>query len=430
MENMPMVKMPDGLQTAIFLLGKNANNWIPQLLKQYFPGKRPWIIADGNTWDAAGKKIHELLEKNDSNPYEPFLFPADPKPHPDYAVSQKLAALMPLDAVPLAVGSGVINDLVKCAANINNLKYCCVATACSVDGYTSNGGAMTVNGTKKTVPCPAPYAICADVDVLENAPEEMFAAGYADLLAKITGGADWLIAAELGFEPIREDIWELIQLPLHERISKPADMGAVFAGLASSGYGMQMYHDSRPASGSEHMFSHVWEMEHLAYNGVEVSHGFKVGIGTLISTLLFEYIVENDFESLKTKMKSPLQSDERRQEAENLLKRGCYGSEIADTAMKKYLSPAETYNRRELIGKHWENLQKTLAKQIIPFEKLRSLLRQANCPAAPSQIGLSKEQLLHAVHTAQMLRIRYTVLDLLYECGLLDDACRNLEKLF
>lgn len=426
--NVQYIPVPDGLQTAAFVLGHGANELVPDLLNKYFSGRIPWIIADGNTWDAAGKMIYDLLKTKDFELAEPYIFPAKPKPHPDYAISQKLAEIMPQNCVPVAVGSGVINDLVKCASGIKNVRYCCVATACSVDGYSSNGGAMTVAGQKKTIPCPAPYAICADIDVLQTAPSPMFAAGYADLLAKVPGGADWLIADILGFEPVDKDIWKLIQEPLRERIADSSDMGKVFAGLASSGYGMQMYPDSRPASGAEHMFSHIWEMEGLTYNGEEISHGFKVGIGVLIAVSLMEYVINNDFDSLRPRMKKPLARDERFAEVSELCKRGCYGRNPTQTAMEKYLPPEETAKRRNLIASKWQELQSALKKQIVPFDELKKMLKNADCPSTPAEIGLEKDQTLHAVHTAQTIRIRYTILDLLYECGLLDDACNELEK--
>lgn len=289
---------------------------------------------------------------------------------------------------------------------------------------------MTVDGTKTTIRCPAPYAICADLDVLQTAPAPMFAAGYADLLAKIPGGADWIIADRLGIEPIRKDIWELIQTPLRDRLADASDMGKVFAGLASTGYGMQMYRESRPASGAEHLFSHIWEMERLTYQGEEVSHGFKVGIGTMISTLLMEYVIQHDFDALRSRMKEPLSREERKKEIAGLMANGCYGAAPMETALKKYLTPEETFKRRELIASKWTELQKDLKKQIYPFDELRSMLRKAHCPASPEEIGLSKEQFLHAIPAAQLIRVRYTILDLLYECGLLDDVCKSLEKIF
>lgn len=427
---MQLIAVPEGLETGAFLLGHGVLKSVPELLKTYFPGKVPWIIADGNTWNAAGKQVYEFLSGAGLNPAEPCLFPAAPRLHPDYAIAQELARKMPENSVPVAVGSGVINDLVKCAAGIRKVRYCCVATACSVDGYTSKGGAMTVDGTKKTVPCPAPYAICADVDVLKKAPAPMFASGYADLAAKIIGGADWIIADTLGFEPVRQDIWQLIQVPLRKQLSDPSDMGAVFNGLASSGYGMQMYHDSRPASGSEHMYSHVWEMEGLTCGGEDVSHGFKVAIGTLTSTLLLEYVTGHDFADLEPRMAVPLTEAERREEIAELLKRNCYGSGPAETAMKKYLTPEQIRERRSLIKSKWTELQRRLKEQFIPFDELRAMLKKADCPVTPSQIGLSREQYLHAIPSAQLIRVRYTVLDLLYECGLLADAVKSLEKIF
>ena len=428
--NKPLIHVPEGLQTAAFLLAPGALKHVPELLQTYFPGQRPWLIADGNTWNAAGEQVQNLLVAAGMNPHEPHLFPAHPRPHPDYAISQKLAAIMPEGCVPVAVGSGVINDLVKCAAGIKKVRYCCVATACSVDGYTSNGGAMTVEGTKKTIPCPAPYAICADEDVLKTAPAPMFAAGYADLLAKIPGGTDWVIADALGIEPIRQDIWQLIQVPLRERIADPSAMGPVFAGLASTGYGMQIYLDSRPASGAEHLMSHIWEMEGLTFNGEDVSHGFKVGIGTLASTLLQGYVADHDFASLRGRMKSPLTEAERLEEIAALTIRGCYGAGPRETAMKKYLTPEKTLERRAFISSKWSEIQQGIRKQAIPFEELRGMLKKANCPTTPAEIGLSREQFLHAVPAAQLIRTRYTILDLLYESGLLDDACQTLEKMF
>ena len=139
---------------------------------------------------------------------------------------------------------------------------------------------------------------------------------------------------------------------------------------------MQMYRESRPASGAEHLFSHIWEMERLTYQGEEVSHGFKVGIGTMISTLLMEYVIQHDFDALRSRMKEPLSREERKKEIAGLMANGCYGAAPMETALKKYLTPEETFKRRELIASKWTELQKDLKKQIYPFDELRSMLRK------------------------------------------------------
>lgn len=427
---LPLAPLPDGLRTAAFLPGRGVLPLIPELLQQFFPGKKPWIVADTNTWHVAGKTVYDHLQRKGMAPLEPYIFPGSPRLHPEMAHAELLAGIMPENAVPVAVGSGVINDVVKCASGMKKVRYCCVATACSVDGYTAEGSAMVVNGTKTTVSCPAPYAICADEEILQTAPPEMFAAGYADLLAKVTGGADWLIADAMEVEAVRPDVWHLVQDDLRRRVADPEDMGAVFHGLAASGYAMQMYLDSRPASGCEHLFSHVWEMENLQFEGEDVSHGFKVGVGTLMATGLFTYVIEHSFEELIPRMTPPLTAEERRAEVASLTARGCYGTAPAATAMKKYLNPAETLVRREAIRRAWPEIQRRLRQQIIPMAELKAMLRKAGCPASPAEIGLDRAQFLHAVPMAQTIRVRYTVLDLLYECGLLADGCKSLEVLW
>ena len=416
------VDMPKGISTHAFLRGEDALLGLPQLLKENFPGKTPWIVADDNTWNAAGEKAFQLLQQAGMAPAEPYVYPGTPRLHPDYALAEKLATLMPENAVPVAIGSGVINDMVKCVGGINNVTYCCVATACSVDGYTAAGAAMTVNGTKKTVPCPAPYAICADTSILATAPADMFASGYADLLAKVPAGGDWIPADALGEDPIRKDVWELIQGPLKDQVSDCTNMLKIFTGLASTGYAMQMMKDSRPASGAEHLFSHIWEMEGLQYNGEDISHGFKVGVGTLASTLLLEYIANHRIQDLADRMKPIPTVEERKKEVEYLLQRNCYGPAPKDTAMKKFRSGEAGEKRREEIVEKWDALGQAVKAQIFSSDQIRTALKTAKCPAAPAEIGLDQEQFTHGIFTAQLIRNRYTSLDFLYEAGLLDDA--------
>ena len=78
--------------------------------------------------------------------------------------------------------------------------------------------------------------------------------------------------------------------------------------------------------------------------------------------------------------------------------------------------------RRKLIFDHWEVLRERIRRQFMTADELRSILRKSGCPACHREIGLSDEQFLHAVPAAQLIRKRYTCLDLLYEAGLLSAA--------
>ena len=164
-----------------------------------------------------------------------------------------------------------------------------MATAASVDGYSSSGAVVSRDGAKLNIETHAPLVILADVGVLAAAPKEMTAAGYADLAAKIPAGAEWMIADLFGTEPIIPAAWNVFMNDLDAMLAdpegvaagKPEAIASLFAGLTLSGIAMQVAKSSRPASCTEHLFSHVLDMTHHRYNGKFQSHGFQVAIGTL-----------------------------------------------------------------------------------------------------------------------------------------------------
>ena len=419
------IDIPAGMNTKVFVLARGALNDLPAVLNEMFPGRRPWILEDDNTKAAAGDRVAEILKANGFDPYPPRVLPGKPKPHPLVSLSEELAKAIPADAIPLAVGSGVINDLLKVASGMKNIPYICVPTAASVDGYTSAGGAMVIDGYKKTVPCPPPTAIVADLGVLESAPAEMLAGGYGDLYSKVTAGGEWLIADTLGFEPIDKSIWKLVQEPLRRNLSDSKNVEFVFNGLAATGYSMQLYRDSRPASGAEHMFSHIWEMEGHTYKGDTVSHGFQVAVATVAVIRLMYFIINHSAAEARKMAKPGLDRAAREAEIDRILVRGCYGAS-GDTGREKIIVGDELAARRELIFANWERIGERLKVQLYTPEEAIQMLKDAGAPTHYTEIGLPKEQFLHAPLAAQLIRKRYTCLDLLYEAGLLDAAVATL----
>ena len=67
-------------------------------------------------------------------------------------------------------------------------------------------------------------------------------------------------------------------------------------------------------------------------------------------------------------------------------------------------------------------LAKRTAECLIPFDTLKAMFRAASCPVAPAEIGLDAAQFRHGVLAAQLIRNRYTILDVLDELGLLCEA--------
>ena len=429
---MKLVELPDGIETRAFVLDEHAIDDLPEVLNTFFPNKRAFLIADENTWAAAGNRVEQVLKKSEKVDIQGVHIYGKERFHPDSSFSDALcesfAAMK--DVVPVAVGSGVINDIVKCAAGKAGIPYCCVPTAASVDGYTASGAAMSVDGFKTTVPCPAPLAVVAEISVLRDAPAWMLSSGYADLLTKVPAGADWLIADMMNEEKIAPDAWDLVQKNIREYVSDASNLGSVFAGLAATGYAMQLYGTSRPASGFEHLCSHVWEMEKLSVDGEEVSHGFKAGFATLISTLLMEYLLDRSAEEIASVASAPESESERAANIERLLSKGCYGDKVLPTAMSKFKTGNDIVQRRKEILEKWESFKVPIRERIIPFNRLRGMLKEAGCPWKPSMIGLDKQQLTDGVRRAQLIRVRYNIADLLYEAGVLDDAIKTLDVLF
>lgn len=421
------VPIPPGMETRLFLLENDALSQLPEAIRSLWGNDaRPWLVADDNTWRAAGAEVAKILKAAGMKGPDPFLFPGTPMLHADESNVNLLLEQFPENVVPVAIGGGTVNDLVKRASGLRNVSYCCVPTAPSVDGYTSSGAALTASGLKQTLPCPAPLAVVADSGILRNAPPEMFAAGYADLMAKIPAGADWLAADTLGIEAVDPAVWELVQTPLRDNLSDPSDVRRVFTGLVATGYAMQLYRDSRPASGADHLVSHIWEMENLCCDGKPVSHGFKVAIGTVTSTALYEALFSLSEQEARRLARPGLDRAGREAEIDALLSVGTYGAATRTIALDKFREGRALAERRELIYRNWETLRKRILHQLYPLEELIRHLTAAGCPVRPADIRLGREQFLHGIRTAQLIRKRYTVLDLVYELGLMEELLQRI----
>ena len=293
--------------TRALRIGDGARHSAAELFEQLFGRATAVVVADVNTLAAAGRDVAASFRRRGQPCADPFVF-TDPGLYAEDRYVERLYAALAgrQDAVPIAVGSGTINDLTKLVAHRLGRPYLAVATAASMDGYTAFGASITTGGLKQTFDCPAPAAVLADLEVIAAAPVGLNASGYADLAAKVTAGADWLVAEVLGVEPIDVPAWRLVQGRLREWLGDPAgvrrgDPGAVrrlTVGLMLGGFAMQRTQTSRPASGAEHQFSHLWDMQHHSHGGRPPSHGFKVGIGTLASTALYEQMLALPLDAL------------------------------------------------------------------------------------------------------------------------------------
>lgn len=437
-----MNKIESALQrardTKALITGQGVVNRTAEMFASLFPGQKAIIIADENTWEVAGKDVQASLDKAAITSYPAFIFTSKDF----YAEWQHIETLKThlenLDAIAIAVGSGVINDTVKLTSHLLGRKYMCVGTAASMDGFTAYGASITKDGNKQTFDCPAPLGFVMDSVIAAAAPKELAASGYADLIAKIPAAADWMIADAIDSEKIDTFAWDLVQNGLKESLADPA---AVFAGdiektqaladgLLMSGFAMQAISSSRPASGTEHQYSHCWDMEDLCYDGKHVSHGFKVGIGTLMSTAELEFILEKGLSDIDIdkcvdawKTWEDMESEIREVMAG---KPGHIERGLIETK-GKYVDGEGLRKQLETLKAAWPELSEKIRQQIIPFSQVRKNLQLVGAPYEPEMIGVSRERFRQTVSYIPYMRSRFTNIDVIYRLGWMDEF---IERMF
>ena len=409
-------------ETKALRMGKGNLNEVGELFKEQFPGKKAVVVADTTTYAIAGERVEQELRNAAVELMPTFIFD-DPDLYAEYSYIDRLvASFKQHDAIPVAVGSGTINDLTKLSSHLTGRRYMTVATAASMDGYTSFGASITANGAKQAFSCPAPQALLADIDIIKKAPRKMTASGYADLFAKITAGADWIISDWMGVEPIEEKAWSIVQDGLQDALSDPAGAAAgeenaishLIEGLLLGGFAMQWAKSSRPASGAEHQFSHLWNMEHHLNNGEHISHGFQVSIGMLAITAFYEEVLKTPFENLD--IEACCAAWPELSESDKVAAEMFVGTDFPNIGLQetraKYVDREQLAKQLQNLKEYWPSIKERLSKQLIPFEEVKRRLQLVGAPVEPEQIGISRKRLRQTFIRAQFIRRRFTVLDL------------------
>jgi glycerol-1-phosphate dehydrogenase [NAD(P)+] len=423
--------------TRLLELSRGARTRTAAAFASLFGAAMTVVIADENTFAAAGRDVVDAL-KGAAQPSDAPIILSAPGLYAEYSFVDDLRTrLAATDAIPIAVGSGTINDLVKLAAHQCGRPYLAVATAASMDGYTAYGASITRHGSKQTFDCSAPRGVIADLDVIADAPPAMNAWGYADLVAKCPAGADWIVADFLGVEPIDRRAWDAVQLRLREWMANPAgvknanidSLRRLTIALMMTGFAMQSSLSSRCASGAEHQFSHLWDMEHHEHEGRTPSHGLKVGVGSLASVALYEALAAEPLDALDVEAAVsswPTWADMESEIAE-LFPSDELAAKAREESTAKYIERDALRAQLIRLKQGWPELSQRLDEQLVPRTELRDMLRAAGAADSCEQIGIPRERLRRSYVQAFHIRRRFTVLDLARRAGRLEPA---LDRIF
>lgn len=396
--------------------------------------KKVFLLADLNTFLVAGKKVCAVLEKS-GIAYEKYIFPTG-NPEPDEGAVG--SAVMHFDKtcdLVIGIGSGVINDIGKILANITGLPYFIVGTAPSMDGYASATSSMTMDGLKISLPSKCPEVIIGDIEILKNAPVKMLQAGFGDMLAKYISIAEWRISHEITGEYYCERVAELIRTSLRQCVNNAAGLlnrdedavKAVFEGLVISGAAMSFAKVSRPASGVEHYFSHIWDMRSLAFGSKSELHGIQCAVATTVACGLYERLltIVPDKRTALDYVNS-FSYDEWAKTLKAFVGKGAEAMIASEKRERKY-DPAAHKERIDIIIGKWDKICKIIRKEIPSQREIARILDLVGAPKTPRDIGLD-EDLKTTFFATKDIRDKYVLSRLLWDIGLLDDFVSNMNS--
>ncbi len=190
----------------------------------------------------------------------------------------------------LAVGGGKTIDIAKIASTTAKLPFISVPTAASHDGIASMRASIRFEEGTQSIEAQTPLAIIADTGIIAQAPYRLLAAGCGDIISNATAVKDWELAKKLRGEEFSEYAaalslmsTEIILNSAHQiKPNLEESVRLVVKALVSSSVAMSIAGSSRPASGSEHKFSHALDVKAPK----PALHGEQCGVGTIMMTYL------------------------------------------------------------------------------------------------------------------------------------------------
>ncbi len=389
------------------------------------PAGAIWILSDGNTEEAAGARFRSLVR---GRRVSGRILPARPRPVPTETLVAELAVEVRAagPALLVAVGSGVVSDLGKSVSRETGVPNWAVATAPSVDAYTSATSAIRVGGYHRALPAEPSEVVVCDLGVLATAPRTLFLAGLGDLLAKYLARLDWsiarLVAGEWFCETLSRVAVDAARRALAAATLASRDPGAAAEALIEaslvSGLCMQGAGSSRPAAAAEHTVAHFWEMAGAVGREELDLHGILVGAAS--RPVLRGYAAW--LPRLRTLAPDP---DARRLELDREppweLALPAEMERFRETldAVETARAPAKAAlpARLEAFGRRREEIVALAAPLLAETAEAVATLEPLGFPFSSGELGLAEPWRSLGVRHARRLRDRYTLFDLAHDLG-------------
>ena len=322
-------------------------------------------------------------------------------------VNEVEALISGRDISVLSVGTGSVNDVCRLSCARQGKKLCIFATAPSMDGFASYSAPIVDGGFKVSYPAKSPEVIIGDTKILASAPNELKSAGFGDMVAKYVGLIDWKISVLLTGEYYCEKIASLTRSAIDE-LMEMADKvcerdeytaGKIFEALLKTGIGMSFAQNSRPASGSEHIISHLIECVQLRDGIIPNYHGDDIGVCTLEVLKYYNSLAE-------------IESIDTQKEVVNWGDVFAFYGDMADE-VKKLNFPDNVVDgvNVDVLKKSWSKISKII-RSVPDYEKCRAAMIKAGCKITVGDIGKEQELFDACMKYSPYMRHRLTLLRL------------------
>lgn len=415
-------------------IGRGAVESVPEMLAA-MGKKRPFVVCDQNTYEVAGRRVCEILDRAGVE-HGLYVIPGKRISPAEWEVGSALMHYDPRCDMLLGVGSGVVNDTCKVLAHAIGVPSAIVGTAPSMDGYASNSSSMEVNHVKVSLYNHAPVGILLDSEILAQAPMRMLWAGLGDMVAKYIAVCEWRISHIVTGEFYCESIAQMMRLALKKIVDAsdgitkrdPDAIQSIAEGLVVAGMAMAYAEISRPASGLEHYFSHMWEMMALERGVPYDLHGIQVGVGTVLSMKLYRKIrqIQPDRAKAEAHMKAFSRADWEAQVRRIFGKTADEIIAIEDKTHKN--DPARHAKRLDNLVNHWDEILKIIDEELPDYDALYQTMAKTGMPMRPSEIDVPMDDVVDAFIGARDIRDKYLSCSFLWDLGLTDEFAEYLRE--
>lgn len=258
-------------------------------------GKTAVTVVDETTKKVAGDAVMGILSDGAYTVEDFVITEADRETIEEV----KTVALENGASFLLGVGGGRPIDVAKCASTDAGLPFISVPTAASHDGIVSSRASIKSDNGRESIVAQSPMAVIMDTYVISQSPHRLLAAGCADIISNSTAVKDWLLARNLkneyysSYAASLSEMTAELMIQKAESIKPKLEESAWFVAkaLVSSGVAMSIAGTSRPASGSEHLFSHALDN----ISKPPALHGEQCGVGTI----MMMYLHGGDWERIR-----------------------------------------------------------------------------------------------------------------------------------